>query len=151
MSHKPSVYTDFIPKGVHRHKTSIYVDREVWARFLAAVRKQGLSTCAVLEAFMIGYVQALEKARISPLPNVNLNLTVVRDVKRIHRYSREVGESKGYVVSGSPEKCALCDAKPSYQVFLGQPNKVDSILYLCPNHFENYKQDPSLRGYRRLT
>lgn len=115
-----------------RKTTSIFVDPFIWLPFKDKCRVTGQSTCGVLEAFMYGFTRGLPDHPISPLPTINVNLTVNRVVRRVRRLTdeREVPE----VISGDMSKCALCDRLPVVKMGIREPHQL-SFRFLCEDHF----------------
>ena len=68
-----------------RKVTSIFVAPNVWQPFKKLCRVTVGSTCHVLEAFMYAYVKGVPAMPGSPLPVVNVNLTVNRVVSKHRR------------------------------------------------------------------
>lgn len=78
---------DITPKN--RMTTSIYVDRDIHKEFVKKCKRLGSSSCNVLEAFEYAFIKGVSKFTGSPLPVVNVNLTVNRVVQRLHRVDHE--------------------------------------------------------------
>ena len=79
----------------NRKVTSIFVDPDIWQSFLKKCRTQSQSTCGVLEAFMYAYTKGVPDGPRSPLPIVNVNLTVNRVVSKVRRKSYEKDDYMG--------------------------------------------------------
>lgn len=122
---------------------------EIKEAFTRRTRQMGLSTCHVCEGLLHGWLtgvgEQVELVHQSP----TINLTLVRDVKRVRRYSREFVETvsaqeevenREIVVHG----CAVCGKKG----FAVVTRKDKSRVCLCKLHFEASRR--GIIGWRVL-
>ena len=92
----------------------------------------GLSTCHVAEGLITGWLYGVEEKVELVHQSPKIELTLVRDVKRVRRYFTEVVEEKEQVT----QKCTFkgCTfpavAKALYKI-------KDQEHFVCTQHFEN--------------
>jgi antitoxin component of RelBE/YafQ-DinJ toxin-antitoxin module len=79
---------------LHGNRTTmtIRIKPELKEAFTTRVRQMGLSTCHVLEGLMQGYLYCTAAPQQLVHPSPTINLTLVRDVKRLRRVYTEVEE-----------------------------------------------------------
>ena len=71
---------------------SYRLDTIVGQEFKENCRKLGQSTCHIIESFEYGFNKSMEKAKgpvLYTLPQINLNMTVVRQVSKYRRRTRD--------------------------------------------------------------
>ena len=71
-------------------------------------KAKGLSVCHILEGLIYGYLRGFYDKFELDVKSPTINLTLVRDVKRIRRYAKEFVEEKVSKV----EKCWFCRQVP---------------------------------------
>lgn len=125
-----------------RKTTSIYINPHIFKTFYKHCRSQGSRSCGILEAFMVAYVSGTSKVPGSPLPVVNVNLSINRIVRRHQRAAKE--ESVPIVESGDFDECALCPGLPVVYLGINEPHQ-RSMRYLCEDHFYEH-----LEGYKDI-
>ena len=125
---------------------SMRMKPEIKEAFARRCKQIGLSTCHVAEglfqAWLVGVSERVELVNHSP----TMNVTLVRDVKRVRRYTREVFEEEAEIESReiSSGGCAVCK-KPTYVV----ATRFDkSRVPLCREHFG--KEKSKLMGWRAV-
>jgi hypothetical protein len=74
----------------------------------------GLSLCHVFEMLATGYLVGMKQKIEWVSQSPTIELSVVREVKRLRRYLRESGGGHDVVVEdvGSLEKCGFCSERP---------------------------------------
>jgi hypothetical protein len=110
--------------------------------FTRRTRELGLSTCHVAEGLIKGWLYGVEQKTELVHQSPTINLTLVRDVKRVRRYVREEVEVE---VMGKvePEKCVVCGA-----VAYARAIDVEGSRFLCRADFQKVK--PRLLGWKIL-
>lgn len=96
---------------LHGYRTtmSVRILPELKEAFTRHTRELGLSTCHVAEGLIKGWLYGLNEKVELVHQSPTINLTLVRDVKRVRRYAREEVSNAGRS-EGNPEllKCAAC-------------------------------------------
>ena len=107
---------------------------------------KGLSICHINDALWFGYLLGWNEKLDVDVKSPTINLTLVRDVKRVRRYAveevkeeTEVCEVSG--VEGSKDECAVCGKSSFVRVI----RKDGSRAFLCRPHFQREKR--GLRGW----
>lgn len=85
----------YLPRN-KRKVTSIFVDPDLFKAFYKKCRLVGTSSCSVLEAFFYAFDKGVPNTPLSPLPVVNVNLTINRVVERIHNIDRVKKRRRSY-------------------------------------------------------
>lgn len=139
-----------------RRKTTSYkIDPKIRKRFKKHVEKQGLSTCFVLEGLMTAYMAPTETQSSLPPGSNSSQPIVIKEFHHHYHVSRPrrrkkwspEEESIAHDV-GSPQKCALCNEKPTYLCFKQVTQKDTNRLWLCTQHFEEKQKD--LDGWKPI-
>jgi hypothetical protein len=110
---------------------------EIKEAFTRRTRELGLSTCHVAEGLMQGWVYGVEQKTELVHQSPTINLTLVRDVKRVRRYAVE--EETVEVVREL--KCAVCGRAAFVRAF-----GVEGSRLLCETDFRKVKG--RLKGWR---
>jgi len=83
--------------GVRKH-TSFRCDSKLWKEFKKVCKKNGLSTCNVLEKLILGFIFGLQ-TRVAQPTTLTVVVDAPRVVKRVRRrqliFEDEVGEGEG--------------------------------------------------------
>jgi hypothetical protein len=124
-----------------RDVVSIRIKPEIKEALNEFCRANGLSLCHIIEGLTTGYLVGMQQKITWVNQSPTINLTLVRDVKRLRRYAveKEVKPSS-FVERGSIEKCAFCEAK-SFARCVDD----DVVVWLCQPHFVRFKS--RLRGW----
>jgi len=78
--------TEIIDLSADRVASTIRINRKLWKGFVSACKKNGYSTCSVLENFISGFVYASANFD-SNSPTINVYVSEARVVKRVRRES----------------------------------------------------------------
>lgn len=120
-----------------RTTISLRIKPEVKEAFTRRTRELGLSTCHVAEGLISGWLLGVNENVELVHQSPTMNITLVRDVKRVRRYAREVEtvceEVKEYV----RHVCGFCgqEAKTLYRVVYAS----GKTFLTCPVCFEDKK------------
>lgn len=139
-----------IPR-VRRKKTSIYVDEQLWADFVAWCRARRTSTCHLIEPYLYAILQGSARAApFAPLPKIDLTLNVSREVLRARRRER-VSDFPVWNERGSFLRCSVC-GRPSRWVVYYHPGWDKAFrIYVCGFHVRPYRRMTSLeKGYPKV-
>lgn len=119
-----------------REVVSIRCKPEIKEALKSFCEANGLSICHIFEglatAYLYGMKQKINWVNRSP----TINLTLVRDVRRVRRYARFPDRDEAVVEDrGSFGSCAFCDQRPTQQYFYwnGQSTRC-SRLFVCNEH-----------------
>lgn len=128
-----------------RDVISIRIKPEIKEALNEFCKTNGLSLCHIIEglttAYLVGMQQKITWVNQSP----TINLTLVRDVKRLRRYAVESQvKPSSFVERGTVEKCAFCEAK-SFSKCVDD----DGYVWLCRAHFVRFKL--RLKGWRHVS
>jgi len=127
--------------GVRKH-TAIRCDGLLWQNFKEVCRRNGWSTCSVLEELLLGLVAGVSAMR-QGVPSVVVQVDAPRVVKRVRRrqlvFEDEVSVSEVAVESGEP-KCYFrgCDGEVVGRAVFegGKP------VFVCARHREELRFHP---------
>jgi hypothetical protein len=75
--------------SVHDDRLTVRINGQLKQAFLGHCRAKGLSCCHILEGVIYGYLQGFYDKFELGVKSPTINLTVVRDVKRVRRYAVE--------------------------------------------------------------
>jgi len=75
--------------SVHDDRLTVRINSQLKQAFLAHCRAKGLSCCHILEGLIYGYLQGFYDKFELDVKSPTINLTLVRDVKRVRRYAVE--------------------------------------------------------------
>lgn len=112
MDSKTNVYKT-VP--MERVVVSVRVRREIKDALKGFCRENGLSICHVFEGLVIGYLYGLGEKIEFVNKSPTINMTLVRDVKRLRRYAVEEVEEE--LIEYQTSICGLC-GKDSKKLFL---------------------------------
>jgi len=110
-----------------REPVSFRCNKKLWKAFVSKIKAENLSTCHVLEPFLLAYLTSNVYVSNTSRPLIE-NFVVERAVKRVRRYET-VEEVLEKVV---PESCFYCDSVPVWKcntIFKGDP-----VKFLCRTH-----------------
>lgn len=130
-----------------RETISIRIKPEIKKAFTSRCKQMGLTTCHIAEglftAWLVGVDENLSKVNVS---RTCIDLTLVRDVKRIHRYSREVVEDvyEERAKHESEGGCVVCHGV-AYALVTRQDG---ARVCLCREHF--FVEKARVVGWRVL-
>jgi hypothetical protein len=116
---------------VHDDRLTLRINSELKKAFIRHCKAKGLSVCHILEGLIYGYLRGFYDKIELDVKRPTINLTLVRDVKRIRRYVKEVVEEKDSKVG----KCWFCK-KPPIGNFVYQPT--DKQYPLCEYHANEF-------------
>lgn len=149
--------TESIPKRLPvsgRTKTSIYVDKGLWAWFVKWVRENHTSTCHILEPFIYALQQS--EGRIqdqiglrTPLPKIDLTLNLTREVQR-HRRRENVRTGSVWSDWGNHLRCYFCN-RPTKWIVIFTPGPDRSIrIWTCGLHKRPYQRIDTSKGFPKV-
>ena len=107
------------------------INSELKEAFIGHCRAKGLSVCHILEGLIYGYLRGFYDKIELDVKSPTINLTLVRDVKRVRRYAREVVEEKDV----NDDKCRFCSKVP-VGTFVYQPT--EKQYPLCEYHAKEF-------------
>ena len=123
-----------------RTTMSVRILPELKEAFTRRTRDLGLSTCHVAEGLIKGWLYGLNEKVELVHQSPTINLTLVRDVKRVRRYAVEEVEETSEV---KVEYCALCGKRAYARAIYG-----DRSRFLCRSDFDKVKS--RLLGWKVL-
>jgi hypothetical protein len=109
--------------------------------FTRRTRELGLNTCHVAEGLIKGWLYGVEQKTELVHQSPTINLTLVRDVKRVRRYAVEKEEVE--VSKVEVQKCAVCG-----NVAYARTIDVDGVRFLCRSDFAKARR--RLLGWKVL-
>jgi hypothetical protein len=121
-----------------RDRISIRCKPELKEAFSEFCRANGLSTCHIFEALVSAYLTGMKQKVDWVSQSPTIELTVVRDVKRVRRYVREPDGGRDVFIEddGDATHCAVCGGLPTYEA----GSWIDRFHYvrtwLCQTHFD---------------
>ena len=142
---KPDSHTR-VYQRLHGCRTtmSVRILPELKEAFTRHTRELGLSTCHVAEGLIKGWLYGLNEKVELVHQSPTINLTLVRDVKRVRRYAREeVGDAGKSEGSAELLKCGVCGGM-AYAKAIDK----DGSRLLCRVDFGKVK--PRLLGWKVL-
>lgn len=116
---------------MHDDKLTLRINSELKKAFVGHCRAKGLSVCHILEGLIYGYLRGFYDKIELDVKSPTINLTLVRDVKRIRRYVKEVVEER----VSKDDKCWFCKKVPIGN-FIYQPT--EKIYPLCEFHAKEF-------------
>jgi predicted hydrocarbon binding protein len=116
---------------VHDDRLTLRINSELKEAFIGHCRVKGLSVCHILEGLIYGYLRGFYDKIELDVKSPTINLTLVREVKRIRRYAKEIIEEKDVNV----DKCRFCYKAPIGN-FVYQPTQKQYPL--CEFHAEAF-------------
>jgi len=117
--------------SLHDDRLTLRIYSELKKAFIRHCRAKGLSVCHILEGLIYGYLKGFCDKIELDVKSPTINLTLVRDVKRIRRYTKEVIEEKDTHV----DKCRFCNKAPIGN-FIYKPT--EKQYPLCEYHAEEF-------------
>ena len=133
-----------------REVVSIRCKPEIKEALKSFCEANGLSICHVFEGLATAYLHGMQQKIHWVNQSPTINLTLVRDVRRVRRYAQSLDHDEAAVEdSGSFERCAFCDQRSTHQYFYwnGQPTRC-SRLFVCSEHLGH--APAGYRGRRKL-
>ena len=125
--HKPnnndSKTSDVSRVLVHDSRLTVRVNSKLKEAILRHCKAKGLSVCHLFETLFIGYLRGFYDKIDLDVKSPTINLTVVRDVKRVRRYAREVVDDE------ESEKFPC----PRFGVFVERDKLPLQSCLKCPN------------------
>jgi hypothetical protein len=123
-----------VHQRLHGKRTtmSLRILPEVKEAFTRRTRQLGLSTCHVAEGLFTGWLYGVEEKVELVHQSPKIDLTLVRDVKRVRRYFTEVVEEKEHVA----QKCTFngCNLPAVAKAFYKIKNQEH---FVCNQHLES--------------
>lgn len=138
MSKKKNPEKIRVHQHLHGSRTTmtIRILPEIKKAFGDRTRKMGLSTCHVAEGLFTGWLYGVEEKVELVHQSPTIDLTLVRDVKRVRRYFKEVVEEKTFA-----QTCTFKDCKNAAVVkALYVPKNQEH--FVCARHLEGVKSSP---------
>ncbi len=117
--------------SVHDDRLTLRINSELKEAFVGHCKAKGLSVCHILEGLIYGYLRGFYDKIELDVKSPTINLTLVRDVKRIRRYTKEVVEGKDSTV----DKCQFCNKAP-IDNFIYKPT--EKKYPLCDYHASEF-------------
>ena len=124
-----------------REPVSFRCNKKLWNVFVSKIKQEKLSTCHILEPFLLAYVTSNVYISNTNRPLIE-NFVIERAVKRVRRY-----EKIEEVVEVS-ESCFYCDCIPVWKcntIFKGDP-----IKFLCQTHANKLGRRAEIVSKERL-
>jgi hypothetical protein len=153
MKTQDSKTVDVMTVEGRRDRVTVRVKPQLKKALKRFCRANGLSICHVFETLVTGYLVGVNQKINLDVKRPTINLTVVRDVKRVRRYGTLSNDPRIEEVvedSGSFSSCSLCDKRPMIVVFYHPSRSVCQRVFYCQNHWQEHKTRGSFDGYRRL-
>ena len=116
---------------MHDDRLTLRINSELKEVFVGHCKAKGLSVCHILEGLIYGYLKGFYDKIELDVKSSTINLTLVRDVKRIRRYAKEVVEGNDSKMG----KCRFCN-KASIGNFIYQPT--EKQYPLCDFHTKEF-------------
>jgi len=116
-----------------RHRTTVWLNRDLWQQFMEKAREHHLSTCLVLEALMSAYLYGGSVVPGQDKPQV-VNITIEREEMRPRRR-----EDEKYVRREPP-------AKPIPRKWSARRVPRDARCIGCRHHERQAEYNPSFQG-----
>lgn len=133
---------------VRRKKTSIYVDAELWDKFVPWCKTRHTSTCHIIEPYLYAIMKGSQKIEFSALPKVDVTLNISREVLRARRRERVSGEDPVWQDWGSHLRCHFCGRPSKWVVYYHEGWDKSFRVYCCGYHVKRYRRMTSLeKGY----
>lgn len=110
-----------------RKPVSFRCNKKLWKLFVSEIKRDSLSTCHVLEPFLLAYLTSNVYVRNTSRFLIE-NFVVERAVKRVRRYEK----LEEILETSCPESCFYCDNPPQWKcktVF-----KINPIKFVCNHH-----------------
>jgi hypothetical protein len=121
--------------SVHDSRLTVRINSKLKEAFLKHCKAKGLSACHISEALFYGYLKGFYDKLDLDVKSPTINLTLVRDVKRVRRYAVEEE------VEVSKEFCFYCfnqrKSKRVPAVGLFRYDKTGKVYPLCSHHAES--------------
>jgi len=115
--------------GGVRKKTSIYFDSKLWKSFMSLVKKEGLSSCDILEKLVLGFLVGYEYG-YRKNPTIYVTVDAPRVVKRVRR-RQLVFE----------DEVVVCQARGCKQLAEFRLHHYNGNVYLlCGKHTDEYRE-----------
>jgi len=132
-----------------RKKTSIWFDGELWDWFCGRdnpdsyVKRHWTSSCELLEGFVYALQvtdQKMERPSLSPLPKVDVQLNLSREVARPRRQETVSRDQPLFQDWGSHLHCRFCKRTSKWVVhYVPGWDKIFRI-YACGYHVKRYRR-----------
>ena len=126
-----------------REPVSFRCNKKLWKAFVQKIKHESLSTCHVLEPFILAYVTSIVYVSNTNRPLIE-NFVIERAVKRVRRYEK-IEEVMETIVSKS---CFYCDNVPVRKcktVF-----RINPVKLLCPTHLSSLELRNEILTKERL-
>jgi hypothetical protein len=97
--------------SVHDSRLTVRINSKLKEAFLSHFRAKGLSACHICEGLFYGYLQGFYDKIDTDVKSPTIELTLVRDVKRVRRYAVEeesVSEDEDKSGMVKRELCCYC-------------------------------------------
>jgi hypothetical protein len=111
--------------SVHDSRLTVRINSKLKEAFLKHCRAKGLSACHISEALIYGYLKGFYDKLDLDVKSPTINLTLVRDVKRVRRYA----------VEEETDRCHFC-SNPSVGMF--KFVKTGLVYPLCSFHASEF-------------
>jgi hypothetical protein len=123
-----------VHQHLHGKRTTMTVRilHEIKDKFTSRTRQLGLNTCHVAEGLFTGWLYGVEEKVELVHQSPIIDLTLVRNVKRVRRYFTEVVEEKEQVT----QKCTFKDCKSPAIAEAFYKNK-NEHHFVCNQHLES--------------
>jgi hypothetical protein len=116
---------------VHDDRLTLRINSGLKKAFIGHCKAKGLSVCHILEGLIYGYLKGFYDKIELDVKSPTINLTLVRDVKWIRRYAKEIVGDKDSKVN----KCWFCNKAP-IDNFIYQPT--EKQYPLCEYHTKEF-------------
>jgi len=117
--------------SVHDSRLTVRINSKLKEAFLKHCKAKGLSACHISEALFYGYLKGFYDKLDLDVKSPTINLTLVRDVKRVRRYAveEEVSVARSCVVCGGPAQ-VVCTRQDGSRVCLCKVHFVKEKMQL---------------------
>jgi len=124
-----------------RDVVSIRMKPELKEALKEFCRANGLSLCHVTEMLVSGYLTGMKQKIQWVNQSPTIELTVVRDVKRVRRYVRESDGGRDVFIedNGDATHCSVCGELPAYRAGSWTDRFHYVRTWLCEAHFDKKK------------
>jgi len=135
-----------------RERVSIRVKPELKEALYEFAKANGLSLCHIFEMLSAGYLTGMKQKINWVSQSPTIELTVVRDVKRVRRYVREPNGGRDVFTEdhGDSCRCFVCGESPTWRA----GSWTDSFHYvrtwLCDLHFVKEQWMKESKNWCRL-
>jgi len=135
-----------------RTRFSVRCKPEIKEALFEFAKANGLSQCHIFETLATGYLVGMQQKINWVRQSPTIELTVVRDVKRVRRYVKEPDGGCDVFIEdhGDPTHCSVCGHPPTYQAGSWTDRFHYVRTWLCQAHFDRKQWMSEGKGWRFL-